>query len=361
MNNTYCVIMAGGIGSRFWPMSRTSRPKQFLDILGTGKSLIRETYERFLPICKPENILIVTSDNYKEQVLQHIPELNESQVLAEPLRRNTAPCIAYACSKIYKQDKDAVIIVAPSDHLITKSEEFVRQLDKGVDFARNNQVLLTMGIEPHRPETGYGYIQVNGKNEWKGMKNLHQVKTFTEKPDQKMAEIFIESGEFFWNSGIFIWSAETILQNFSKHLPEVGNLFEKGRKFLNTPDEDAFILKTYRECPNISIDYGIMEKASSVYVMTVDIGWSDLGTWGSLYENSAKDDRANAVKGDKVMVYDSHNCIINMPDDKVVILQGLEDYIVVERDNTLLVCKKENEQQIGSYVNALKMNQGKKF
>ncbi|MCL3780147.1 mannose-1-phosphate guanylyltransferase [Prolixibacteraceae bacterium JC049] len=361
MDNTYCVIMAGGIGSRFWPMSRTSRPKQFLDILGTGKSLIRETYERFLPLCKPENILVVTSESYKDQVLEHIPEMDESQVLAEPLRRNTAPCIAYACSKIYKKDKNAVVVIAPSDHLITKSEEFIRQLENGVDFARNNPILLTMGIEPHRPETGYGYIQVNGKKDWKGMDNLHKVKTFTEKPDLKMAQIFMESGEFFWNSGIFIWSAKTILENFNEHLPEIGLLFEKGKKQLNTPDEKAFILKTYRECQNISIDYGIMEKASNVYVMTVDIGWSDLGTWGSLYENLSKDQSQNTVTGKQVVIYDSENCIVNMPDDKVAILQGLNDYIVVERDNTLLVCKKENEQEIRTYVNDLKMKQGKKF
>jgi mannose-1-phosphate guanylyltransferase len=349
-NNNYCVIMAGGIGSRFWPLSTSEKPKQFLDILGIGRTLLQLTYDRFVKILPNENFLVVTSESYKELVLSQLPSLHESQVLSEPLRRNTAPCIAYATYKILSKCADANIIVAPSDHLIVKEDHFLSEIDKGLKFVTCKDLLLTLGIQPHTPETGYGYIQVAEKIVYDGFENLFRVKTFTEKPDRKMAEVFIETGEFYWNSGIFIWSASAIQKAFAKHLPEVSQLFKKGVKYLNTPDEGPFIDKTYAECPNISIDYGVMEKADNVYVLCADFGWSDLGTWGSLYENHSLDSRANAVSGDKIFLYDTRNCIINMPTNKIAVIQGLTNYIVVESENTLLICKKEDEQQIRQFV-----------
>ena len=349
-SNNYCVIMAGGIGSRFWPLSTSEKPKQFLDILGLGRTLLQLTYDRFTKLIPNENFLVVTSESYKEMVLSQLPALHESQVLSEPIRRNTAPCIAYATFKIMSINPEANIIVAPSDHLIVKEDQFINEIKKGLEFVSGKDYLLTLGIHPHIPETGYGYIQVAEKQEYDGYMNLFRVKTFTEKPDRKMAELFIETGEFYWNSGIFIWSAATIQKAFSVHLPEVDALFRKGLKYLNTPDEGHFINKAYAEFPNISIDYGIMEKADNVYVLCADFGWSDLGTWGSLYENYSLDSEANAVSGEKIFLYDTRNCIINMPREKVAVIQGLTNYIVVESDNTLLICRKEDEQQIRQFV-----------
>jgi len=358
MNNTYCVIMAGGIGSRFWPLSKTNMPKQFLDILGTGRTFIQQTYDRFKKLCPDENFYIVTSVDYKELVLQQLPNLKESQVLLEPLRRNTAPCVAYASYKILTINPDANIIVAPSDHHIHEEKFFLEVIKKGLDFVKTNDALLTLGITPNRPETGYGYIQIENTNPTGKYEDLHKVKTFTEKPDIQLAKIFIESGEFFWNSGIFIWSLKSILNAFEIHLSSVSELFKKGQKLYGTADEIPFLNKTYSECQNISIDYGIMEKASNVYVLCSDFGWSDLGTWGSLYENSNKDNEGNVVSGKNVMLYGANNCIVNMPDEKLVVLQGLEGYIVVESEGTLLVCRKEDEQQIRQFVNDVRMNKG---
>lgn len=353
--------MAGGIGSRFWPMSKSSMPKQFLDILGTGRTFIQMTFDRLKKVCPVENFYIVTSVDYKELVLTQLPELKEEQVLLEPLRRNTAPCVAYASYKIKNKNPQANIIVAPSDHLILKEDEFINQVEKGIDFVSNNDVLLTLGITPGRPETGYGYIQTDIKTEYKDFNNLSKVKTFTEKPDLEMAKVFVSSGEFFWNSGIFIWSVKSILAAFDKHLQDVSGLFKKGEKLYGTDDEVHFINKTYSECQNISLDYGIMEKAENVYVLCADFGWSDLGTWGSLYENSDKEENRNAVNGGDVFTYQTQNCIINMPEDKLVVLQGLDGYIVVESDNTLLVCKKDDEQQIRQFVSDIKMVKGEEF
>ncbi len=356
----YCVIMAGGIGSRFWPLSTADRPKQFIDILGTGRTLLQLTYDRFVKIIPNENFLIVTSEKYKELVMEQLPQLSESQILSEPLRRNTAPCIAYATYKILRSCPDANMIVAPSDHLILKEEHFLNEIQKGLSFVNDKDLLLTLGIQPSRPETGYGYIQVAEKIKESSYDNLYRVKTFTEKPDRKMAEIFIETGEFFWNSGIFIWSAKAIQNSFIKYLPEVNSLFEKGQKLINTPDECHFINKAYSECPNISIDYGIMEKAENVFVLCADFGWSDLGTWGSLYENHQHDKRANAVCGEKTFLYDTHGCIINIPNDKTAVIQGLKDYIVVESEKTLLICKKDDEQQIRQFVTDVMLAEEKK-
>ncbi len=361
MNNTYCVIMAGGLGSRFWPLSKSNMPKQFLDIIGTGRTFIQQTYDRFKSICPDENFYIVTSVDYKEHVIKQLPELKESQILLEPLRRNTAPCIAYACYKIQKINPDANIIVAPSDHHIQQVDVFLEEIKKGLEFVRHNDALLTLGIRPSRPETGYGYIQIESTDAVGSVQNLHKVKTFTEKPDIELAKIFIESGEFFWNSGIFIWSLKSILNAFDLHLRNVSELFEKGNRLYGTSDEILFLNKTYSECQNISIDYGIMEKASNVYVLCSNFGWSDLGTWGSLYENSNKDSDGNVVAGENVMIYGANNCIVNMPNEKLVVLQGLEGYIVVESEGTLLVCKKEDEQQIRQFVNDVMMYKGEHY
>ena len=353
--------MAGGIGSRFWPLSKSSMPKQFLDIVGTGRTFIQMTFDRLKRICPEENFYVVTSIDYKELVLQQLPELEEHQVLCEPLRRNTAPCVAYANYVIKQRNPEANIIVAPSDHLITMEDEFIRQLENGIKFVSENDVLLTLGITPSRPETGYGYIQVDNKMDFNKLDNLYKVKTFTEKPDLEMAKIFLESGEFFWNSGIFIWSLKSILHAFETHLEDVDKLFQKGDGLYGTSDETHFINKTYSECQNISIDYGIMEKAENVYVLCADFGWSDLGTWGSLYENREKDEEKNSINGENVLTYNSKGCIVNMPNDKLVVLQGLEDYIVVESDNTLLVCKKTDEQLIRQFVSDVKMHKGDKY
>jgi mannose-1-phosphate guanylyltransferase len=356
----FCVIMAGGIGSRFWPLSTSDRPKQFLDILGIGKTLLQLTFERFNKILPAENVFVVTSEKYKELVMEQLPQLNESQVLLEPIRRNTAPCIAYATYKIMSICPSARIVVSPSDHLILKEDLFLSEIEKGLQFAGENEVLVTLGIQPSRPETGYGYIQVNEKLAYNNFDNLYKVKTFTEKPDRDMAKVFVETGEFYWNSGIFVWSASAIHNAFEKHLPDLNLLFEKGKKLLNTPDECFFINKSYSECPNISIDYGIMEKADNVFVLTADFGWSDLGTWGSLYENHPLDSKGNAVSGSKIFLYETEGCIVNLPQEKIAVIQGLKDYIVVESQNILLICKKDDEQQIRQFVADVSLSEEKK-
>jgi mannose-1-phosphate guanylyltransferase len=353
--------MAGGIGSRFWPLSKRTMPKQFIDILGTGRTFLQQTYDRFVKICPNENIYVVTSTDYKDLVLNQIPEINESQVLLEPLRRNTAPCLAYACYKIQRINPNANIIVAPSDHHIQQEDAFLEQISQGLEFVSHNGALLTLGIPPDRPETSYGYIQIESMKPVSGISNLHKVKTFTEKPNLELATIFLESGEFFWNSGIFIGSLQSFLNAFKIHLSSVTELFEKGKKLYGTADEVPFLNKTYSECQNISIDYGIMEKASNVYVLCSDFGWSDLGTWGSLYENSKKDAKGNVVSGDGVMLYGAKNCIVKVPGDKLVVLQGLDGYIVVESEGTLMVCRKEDEQQIRQFVNDVRLNKGGKY
>ncbi|MFO8021402.1 MAG: mannose-1-phosphate guanylyltransferase [Perlabentimonas sp.] len=359
-NDIYCVIMAGGIGSRFWPLSRSNKPKQFIDILGTGSSLIQQTFKRATKFCKAENIYIVTGSNYKDQVLEHIPEISSEQVILEPMRRNTAPCIAYANYKIKKRNPNAVVVVTPSDHLILEQEKFTQIINNGIDFASQKEALLTIGINPSRPETGYGYIQVSSKVKG-STPDLFKVKTFTEKPNADLAKIFLESGEFFWNSGIFVWSISSIENAFKKYLPEVNELFEGAYTQLETSTESKVVGDIYSDCKNISIDYGILEKADNVYVICSEFGWSDLGTWGSLYQNFDKDENLNAIKGSNVMAYDVKNSIINVPDDKLVVVQGLDDYIVVESDNILLICRKEDEQEIKKYQNDVLVEKGDKY
>ena len=347
--NNYAVIMAGGIGSRFWPMSKQSRPKQFIDILGTGETLIQQTFRRLSKICPNQNILIVTNKNYRQLCLEQLPKIKEENILCEPCMRNTAPCIAYAAFKIHSQNPKANMIVAPSDHLITNEEEFVKVVQKGMQATKENGILLTIGILPSRPDTGYGYIQFND-SKLESNTVIKKVKTFTEKPNQELALQFLDSGDFLWNSGIFIWSAETIIKSFRKHLRDIYDVFEEGNSFYNTKRENSYIDSIFPVCKNISIDYGIMEKSDSVYVFPADFGWSDLGTWGSLYTHLNLDKNLNAVQGSNVFLYDSADNIVKIPEKKLVVLQGLNGYIVVENDDILLVCKKEDEQQIKEFV-----------
>jgi len=355
----YCVIMAGGIGSRFWPLSKTERPKQFLDILGTGRTLLQQTYDRFNKIMPPDQIFIVSNLEYKEIIITQLPDLPVENILLEPSRRNTAPCIDYANFRIQMKEPDARIVVAPSDHLIMKEEEFLRTVKQGLDFVTENDALLTMGIVPSRPETGYGYIQsIEKKVKGYESTGLRKVKTFTEKPDLKLAKVFLDSGDFYWNSGIFFWSLKSIMQSFQNHLPEIHSLFLEGADIYGTENEQDFIQKTYADCRNISIDYGVMEKADNVHVLVSDFGWSDLGTWGSLYEQLAKNEDQNSVTGKHVFMYESSGNIVNVQDDKLVVLQGLKDYIVVQNDNVVLVCQRKDEQKIKQYVNEIKSELG---
>lgn len=348
--------MAGGIGSRFWPMSTSNRPKQFHDVLGIGKSLLQITVERYLPICLEQNIFIVTNDKYKDLVKEQLPNFSDEQILLEPSRKNTAPCIAYASYKIHKANPDAKIIVAPSDHLILKTNEFQESLELALEAANEFGRLVTIGIKPSRPDTGYGYIQFE-----EGDTNVRQVKTFTEKPSLDIAQRFLESGDFYWNSGMFIWSSKTIIDAFEKYLPEIGKLFEDISEFYFTEEESANIERIYPICKNISIDYGIMEKAQHVSVILADLGWSDLGTWGSLYTHIDHDDAKNAIVGKNVLTYDANDNMIKVSDDKLVVIQGLNDFIVVENENTLLICKKRDEQKIKQFVTDIKSKKGDKY
>ncbi|WP_113661411.1 mannose-1-phosphate guanylyltransferase [Pedobacter nanyangensis] len=359
--NRYALIMAGGVGSRFWPVSRTEFPKQFIDFFGVGKTLIQSTYERFLQICLPENIFIVTNESYVELIKEQLPQLSENQILAEPMMRNTAPCIAYGSSKIAQLDPDAVIVVAPSDHTIGNQKAFVKSIEQSMDAASQHNCLITLGIKPNRPDTGYGYIQFNNEI-LAGNEEIHQVKTFTEKPNLELAKSFLQSGDFLWNAGIFIWSAKAIIKALERHLPDMHEIFTSGKTSYNTPNEKAFISNAYQLCTNISIDFGIMEKAENVYVLPADFGWSDLGTWASIYEMAEKDYVGNAViPSEQVMMYDSSNCMVNVPHEKLVILQGLHDYIVVESNNTLLICPRSEEQNVKNIVADVKAKFANKF
>jgi mannose-1-phosphate guanylyltransferase len=361
-NNSYCVIMAGGIGSRFWPLSKIKKPKQFLDILGTGRTLLQQTFDRFIQLMPPDHVFIVSNLEYKELIREQLPDVPEENILLEPLRRNTAPCIDYANFRIAQINPDAEIVVAPSDHLIVKEEEFLRCVKDGLDFVATNDALLTMGIVPSRPETGYGYIQ-SKQTKIPGYEStgFRKVKTFTEKPDLDMAKVFLESGDFYWNAGIFFWSLKNIMHAFESYLPEIHSLFKEGEGKYGTDKEDGFIQVTYSNCRNISIDYGIMEKAENVYVLISDFGWSDLGTWGSLYDQLSKDDQRNSVTGKHVFMYDSSGNIVKVQDDKLVVLQGLKDYVVVQNDNIILVCRLDEEQKIKQFVNEIRSELGEEM
>jgi mannose-1-phosphate guanylyltransferase len=340
----FVVLMAGGVGTRFWPYSRNSKPKQFLDVLGTGKTLLQSTYDRFAPLCPSENILIVTNDEHAAITAQQLPQMKADQILTEPMRKNTAPCIAYASYKIFQKNRNAVIVVSPSDHLILNEKEFQDTIEKCYTYAQGQNNLITLGMEPTRPETGYGYIQyIDGNSP------LKKVKTFTEKPELSLAKKFIESGDFVWNAGIFIWGVQSILNAFANYLPEMTEVFEEAAPNFYTAGEKDAIQHAYSQCKNISIDYGIMEKADNVYVALSKFPWSDLGSWASLHEISERDGSNNDVKAD-ALVYDTRNSIIRGPDGKLIVVQGLNGYLVGAFDNVVIVCEKDKEEMFRKFV-----------
>lgn len=358
--NLYCVIMAGGIGSRFWPMSRSNFPKQFHDILGTGNTLIQQTYERFLNLCPAENILIVTSDIYKDLVLDQLEGIPEANILLEPSRRNTAPCIAYAAYRIKQINRDAVMIVAPSDHLVLKENAFNDTVKIAVNQAAESGNLVTLGIKPSRPDTGYGYIQFEDAPE-AAEKSVKKVKTFTEKPDLDLAREFIRSGDFYWNSGIFIWTLDAILKAFADFMPDTDELFRNIESDMGTAKEQKSIEGLYAVCESMSVDYGILEKAKNVNVVLSDFGWSDLGTWGSLFSQIKRDKENNAVIGKNVNLRDCSDNMISVPEGKLVVAQGMNEFILVDTNDVLLICPKQDEQKIKQIVNDLKVNKNGKF
>lgn len=357
MKNNYCVIMGGGIGSRFWPFSRQNMPKQFLDFFGTGRSLLQQTFDRFSQIVPVENIFVATNEIYADLVQEQLPELKASQILLEPTRRNTAPCIAYASYRINAINPKANIVVTPADHLILQDANFFRNIQTGLNFVSKYDSLLTLGVKPVRPETGYGYIQVEDSSK----DAVQKVKAFTEKPNLELAKVFFESGEFYWNSGIFLWNVKSILDAFHHHLPDVTTRFDQGYDLFNTPEEKAFIEEQYPMCPNISIDYGIMEKADNVYMMVANFGWSDLGTWGSLYDLSDKDEHANTTLKSKSLFVESYNNLVTLPEGKLAVIQGLDDYIVAETEDILLICKKSEEQRIKHFVADVNLKYGEEY
>ena len=354
----YVAIMAGGIGSRFWPKSRTSYPKQFLDILNTGKSLIRWTYERYAAFIPNENIYIVTSDEYVAIVHEQLPELPIENILAEPSRKNTAPCVAYISYKLLQKDPEAVLIVAPSDQMILDSDAFRTITSKALNFVTQIKSLVTLGIKPTHPNTGYGYIQHEALAAGEG---IYKVKTFTEKPNLELAKTFLLSGDFLWNAGIFVWQVKNVMTAFEKYQPEMYELFDNEKENFNTVNEKNAINRIYPLCTNVSIDFAIMEKADNVFVIPSSFGWSDLGTWNSAYDNLDKDYLGNAVASENVIVIDATKCMISAPHDKLVLIQGIDDCIIVDTKDVLMICKKEKEQSIKEYVAEVKRNKGDRY
>lgn len=350
--------MAGGIGSRFWPSSRSSYPKQFLDILNTGKSLIQWTYDRYADFIPAENIFVVTTEQYVDITKEHLPNLKPENILAEPSRKNTAPCIAYISFKLMQLDPEASLIVAPSDHLILDNENFRRITLQALDFVGHIKALVTLGIKPTHPNTGYGYIQHATVPVADG---IYKVKTFTEKPNLELARTFLASGDFLWNAGIFVWQVKTLMKAFEMYQPEMFELFDNEKEHLNTTEEKNAIHRIYPLCTNVSIDFAIMEKADNVYVIPSSFGWSDLGTWNSAYDNLEKDYLGNAVAGDNVIVIDATKCMVSMPKDKLLLLQGVDDCIIVDTPDVLLICKKDKEQHIKEYVAEVKRNKGDRY
>jgi len=350
--------MAGGIGSRFWPISRTDFPKQFLDILNTGRTLIQATYDRFADFIPAENIYVVTFEQYKDIVAKQLPQLPVENILCEPSRKNTAPCVAYISYKLQKLNAEANLICAPSDHLITDEKGFKQICTDALHFTENIKALVTLGIQPTHPNTGYGYIQYDQQPV---SNNVFKVKTFTEKPDLELAKTFIASGDFLWNAGIFVWQVKNIIKAFEKYLPEIAEVFEAEKKHFNTNREQDAIERIYPLCVNISIDYGIMEKADNVYIIPSSFGWSDLGTWASTYDNLEKDYLGNAVAGNNVMVIDATNNMVHERKGKLIVLQGLDEFVVVDTEDVLLICKKNKEQEIKEYVAEIKRNKGDKY
>lgn len=360
-DNCYVIIMAGGAGTRFWPLSTSQKPKQFLDVLNKGTTLLQDTYHRALLLCKKENIIVITNKDYEHLVKSQLADLPTENIWLEPYRKNTAPCIAYAAYKLREKNPGAVMLVLPSDHIIQKEKIFVKAIKSCFEKASKNDCLITIGIKPTRPNTGYGYIQYIQDSADDRDNRIFKVKTFTEKPDIEMARYFVKSGEFLWNSGMFVWSIKSIIHAFQKYDKELANIFEEGKGIYYTSAEPKFIEKAYSVCKNNSIDYAILEKADNVYVRASAIGWSDIGTWKSLYEHSQKDKNKNAVQGKNVMLYDSADCLINVPKDKLLVVVGLQDFIVVESNNMLLICHKDKEQEIKNIVNEIKVQKGDKY
>lgn len=355
--NNYVAIMAGGIGSRFWPASRVNRPKQFLDIMGVGKSLIQLTCERFLQLCPKENIFIVTNGIYKDLVKEHLPYLTDNQIICEPSRNNTAPCVAYTAFKLHELNPDANFVVAPSDHIILKEKAFIDTVRKGLAFTAENDALCTLGIEPTRPDTGYGYIKYD-PNETNG---IHKVDRFTEKPDFDTARLFVSSGNYVWNAGIFLWNVKSVLSAFKQHAPEIHEILGAGKAHYNTSEEQSFIDINYPKTPSISIDYALMEKAQNVYTIPSEFGWSDLGTWGSLHAESNKDENNNTVNASRAMLVDTQDCLIRLPKNKLAVIKDLKDYIIVDEGDVLLIYPKSKEQEIKKITGEIKADQGEAY
>ncbi len=351
-NNNYVAIMAGGVGSRFWPSSRSAKPKQFLDILGVGKTLLQLTFERHLKVCPAENIFIVTNEIYRDLVKEQLPQVTDNQILGEPSRNNTAPCLAYTALKLQALNPEANFVVASSDHIILKEESYVESIQCALDFTANHDALVTLGIQPTRPDTGYGYIKYDNANthNHSNTSPVYKVQQFTEKPKLETAKAFVASGDYVWNAGIFIWKAKNLIKAFRNNAPEILTVLEAGAPFYNTPAEQDFINTHYPNTPNISIDYAIMEKADNIYTIPADLGWSDLGTWGSLYTEAQKDDGNNVVNANNTIFYNTSNCLIKAPKDKLIIIKDLEDYVIVDEEDVLVIFPKSKEQEIKQIV-----------
>lgn len=347
--NNHLVIMAGGVGSRFWPMSTAECPKQFIDVLGTGKTLLQLTAERFQSLVKPANIWVVTNQQYAGIVAEQLPDIPRANILCEPCRRNTAPCIAYISWRIKSQDSKANIVVTPSDHIVTNVQEFQRVIKECMMFTSDTDAIVTLGMKPNRPETGYGYIQANLAANSLRNKEIFRVDSFREKPDLQTALQYIKQNNFYWNAGIFIWNVNTIINAFRMYQPSIARIFDSMRDLYGTPQEQQAINERFPECESISVDYAIMEKAEEIFVCPADFGWSDLGTWGALHLQTPKDLYGNACIGPMVKMFESHNCIVHTAQEKQVIIQGLDGYIVAENNNTLLICKLSEEQRIKQF------------
>lgn len=355
--HTYVAIMAGGVGSRFWPGSREARPKQFLDMLGTGKSLLRLTFERFLPICPASHIFIVTNAAYKDLIREQLPELTDNQILCEPSRNNTAPCVCYTALKLAALDPDANFVIAPSDHIVLKEQAFLDKIQQALHFAAGNDALLTLGIQPSRPDTGYGYIQMESEAE----SGIFKVRRFAEKPDIETARQFVASGEYLWNAGIFVWNVKSILNAFRQHAGDVYDLLCQGDGIWNTADEQPFINHQYPQTRNVAVDVAIMEQADNVYTLPAEFGWSDLGTWASLYHELAHDEQGNAMVGGPTMALDTTSCLVRTPAGKLTVLKDLNDYIIVDEDDVLLIYPKNKEQEIKAVTALVKKETGDKY
>ncbi len=349
--------MGGGIGSRFWPISRQSLPKQFLDFFGTGRTLIQQTLDRFRKIIPLDHIYVVTNSLYQELAYEQLPELNKEQILLEPTRRNTAPCIAWACLRIQATDPNANIVVTPSDHLILKENEFLKAIQDSLDFAEHNPQLVTLGVKPTQVETRYGYIQIDEEKK----ENFFRVKTFTEKPEYDLAKVFVESGEFYWNSGLFIWNIQTFLRALKELIPELYTKLATESDIYGTDREQRFIEENFPACPNVSIDLGIMERADNTFVLIGDYGWSDLGTWSALYDDFPKDKEENAILRGHTLLYESQNNIVVLPKNKLAVIQGLEGYLIAESENALLICKKDEENAIRKFINDVQIKLGEDY